>query len=167
MENWKPIPEFSRYDISDMGNVRNRRTGRILKTSRNQSGVVFVGMMKDGERKQHSRVVSHLVAQNFLPPPPTDFFDSVINLNGMRADNRMENLAWRPLWFMVRYQHQFESRLHKQIDRPIMDRKSGEQWINSWECAKANGLLETDVVLAIMNHTYTWPTYQMFEVLEV
>lgn len=31
MENWKTIKEFPDYEVSDFGNVRNIKTGIILK----------------------------------------------------------------------------------------------------------------------------------------
>jgi len=51
MEVWRPISAALGYDISSKGRVRNRRTGRILKTSiNNRSGKEQVTMMDGGFR---------------------------------------------------------------------------------------------------------------------
>lgn len=31
MENWKVIKDFPDYEVSDLGNIKNNKTGRILK----------------------------------------------------------------------------------------------------------------------------------------
>lgn len=35
MEEWKQILEYENYEVSSYGNVRNKKTGRILKSARN------------------------------------------------------------------------------------------------------------------------------------
>lgn len=32
MKEWKTIPEYPMYEVSSEGEIRNRKTGRILKT---------------------------------------------------------------------------------------------------------------------------------------
>jgi hypothetical protein len=44
MERWRRIEEAVWYDVSDMGRVRNRRTNRILKPSRNKNGCEKVNL---------------------------------------------------------------------------------------------------------------------------
>ena len=129
----------------------------------NQYGVVNVGLMSDGI--QYKRSVALLVAQTFIPRPFGPF-DTPINLNGSRLDNRVENLMWRPRWYAVKYNRQFEERFRHHIPYPIKDLKTGELTENSLACAMRYGLLEKDIVLAILNHTYVWPTYQMLDVAQ-
>ena len=35
MEEWKQVSEYENYEVSSYGNVRNKKTGRILKPARN------------------------------------------------------------------------------------------------------------------------------------
>lgn len=163
-EVWKTIREFPDYSVSNFGNVRTEKTGRILRMSPNQFGVMNVGLMKDGI--QYHRSVPLLVAKAFLPIKPGPF-DTPINLDGDRSNNHVDNLVWRPRWFAVKYNRQFRFPSEMFIDRPIVDIKTGEVSVNSLDCAKRYGLLEEEVVLAVMNKTYVWPTYQEFRVLEV
>lgn len=162
-ERWRLIKNFEVYRVSDMGRIRTSKTERLLALSQNQYGVVQVGLMRDGN--QYHRSVPLLVASHFIPRP-YPAFDTPVNLNGDRWDNRVANLVWRPRWFAVKYNRQFRELYPHGIARPLQDMKSGEVCENSFECAKTFGLLEEDLVTAIVNRTYVWPTYQQFRVCE-
>lgn len=162
-EEWRPIELFPDYEVSNHGRIRTNKSGRILQVNVNQYGLVQVGLMRDGVQRHRS--VPLLVAKAFLSEPGGPF-DTPINLDGDRYNNRLENLTWRPRWFAIRYNRQFRYPYENHISLPIEDIKTGEVSENSLECAKQYGLLESDVVLSIMNHTYVWPTYQEFRVLE-
>lgn len=161
-EYWKDIDGFPEYAVSNWGRIRSNKSGRILSTSPNQFGVVQVGLMRDGV--QYHRSVPLLVAKTFLPVKP-DPFDTPINLDGDRHNNRVDNLLWRPRWFAIKYNRQFRYRYHNSIMNPIVDKKTGEISQNSFECAVTYGLLEEEIVIAILNKTYVWPTYQEFTIL--
>lgn len=163
IEVWKPIDLFPEYSVSNYGQIRSDKSGRYLALNLNQYGVLQVGLMR--ERVQHHRSVTLLVARAHLPPVGGPF-DTPINRDGNRLNNRVDNLLWRPRWFAIRFNQQFRWPYENPILSPIIDLKSGEVSDNSLECAKRYGLLEKDVVLSIMNRTYTWPTYQEFGILE-
>jgi len=163
VENWKSIDLFPGYSISDQGNIRTDKLDRLMSLNVNQYGVVQVGLMRDGV--QYHRSVPLLVAKAFLPPVGGPF-DTPINLNGDRLDNRAENLAWRPRWFAIKFNRQFRYPYGNPILLPIVDMKTGVISDNSFEAAKAYGLLEEDLVLSILNRTYVWPTYQEFGIYE-
>jgi hypothetical protein len=162
-ENWKQVRNFPGYEVSDLGRIRSEKSGRILSLSQNQFGVAQVGMVRDGI--QHHRSVPRLVALAFIPNS-LEAYDTPINLDGDRMNNRVDNLIWRPRWFAVRYNQQFKIPYLHHIDRPIQDLKTGIICESSIDCAKRYGLLESDLVMAILNRTYTWPTYQLFGVVE-
>jgi hypothetical protein len=160
-ELWKDILDFSEYSVSNFGRVRSNKSGRILSTSPNQFGVVQVGLMKNGV--QYHRSVPLLVAKAFLPIHPGPF-DTPINLDGDRLNNHVDNLVWRPRWFAIKYNRQFRFPYPERINRPIVDKKTGEVSSNSIECACRYGLLEEEIVLSILTRTYVWPTYQEFQI---
>lgn len=162
-ERWKKIRGFPGYSVSNTGLIRSDKSGRILSLSENQFGVLYVGMMKDGTQRHRS--VALLVAKAYLPRP-RDAFDTPINLDGDRFNNSVENLAWRPRWFAIKYNQQFRQPYVYGIREPIEDIKTKEVSANSFECAQRYGLLEEDVVLSILNRTVTWPTYQEFRIVE-
>jgi NUMOD4 motif len=162
MEIWKEIDFFPGYSVSDHGRIRADKTGRILSLSENQYGLIHVGLMKDGV--QYHRSVPLLVARAFLPQDKEPF-DTPINLDGDRHNNRLENLTWRPRWFAIRYNQQFKQPFENPITSRIVDLKTGEVSKNSLQCAQRYGLLEQDLVLSILNRTYVWPTYQEFGIV--
>ena len=163
VETWRPVYLFPGYSVSDHGRVRTDKTGRILALNENQYGLVQVGLMRDGV--QYHRSVPLLVAKAFIPRE-TGPFDTPINLDGDRHNNHVDNLAWRPRWFAIKYNQQFRRPYENPIFSKIMDLKTGEISENSFECARRYGLLEQDLVLSILNRTYVWPTYQEFGLVE-
>lgn len=163
-EHWRFIEDFPGYSVSDHGRIRSDKSGRILIETENQFGVVCIGMMQDGEQKHRSLPL--LVARAFITHNNFGPFDTPINLDGDRHNNYVDNLAWRPRWFAVKYNQQFREPYPQPIFFPIEDIRTGERSKNSFECAKRYGLLEQDLVLSISNRTYVWPTYQEFRVIE-
>lgn len=162
--SWKAIPDFPEYSVSNMGQIRNDDTGRILALSRNAQGVVQVGLSRDG--RQHKRGVALLVAQAFLGPSALEPFDTPIHLDGDQTNNAVNNLMWRPRWFAIKYQRQFRTQSTAMIRQPLIDKKTSVHYHNSWDAATKCGLLDREVFLAIQNRTYVWPTYQEFRVVE-
>jgi NUMOD4 motif len=163
IEDWIPIDFFPEYSVSNYGRVRSDKSGRILALNDNQYGVLQVGLMKDGI--QYHRSVPLLVARAFIPRDSVPF-DTPINLDGDRHNNRVDNLVWRPRWFAIKYNRQFRYPYENSITTKIIDLKTREVSENSFQCACRYGLLEQDLVLSILNRTYVWPTYQEFGFLE-
>lgn len=92
-EQWKVITGYDNYEVSTEGNVRNVKTGRILKSRDNDGGYLFVSLYKNGKGKNFK--VHRLVANAFIPNPNN--YDTVDHINHNRHDNRVENLRWLPL----------------------------------------------------------------------
>lgn len=88
-ERWLPIPDVPGYMVSDEGRVQSPR--KILKPYRNQNGY-FIVMLRDSAGKRGWRGVHRLVLLAFVgePPPGTECCHG----NGVRDDNRLENLRW-------------------------------------------------------------------------
>lgn len=162
-EEWTSIREFPGYTISSEGRVCNEKSGQIMALTRNQRGILIVGMMKN--LLQHKRSVAVLVAKAFLPRSTNLAFDTPIHVDGDKSNVSVTNLAWRPNWFARKYHLQFETS-PRGFSVPVIDVKTREIYPNSWEAAVKNGLLEIDVVNAISHNTVAWPTFQKFELYE-
>lgn len=161
MEQWKTIHDFPMYSVSTSGRVRNDETGRLMALTLNKEGIRMVGMQQD--REHHKRSVTLLVAKAFIPRPYGPF-DTPINLDGDRSNNNVQNLMWRPRWFAYKYHQQFKRYTINRIRVPIIEVKTGEVSEDSRACAMQYGLLEKDLILSVVNRTYVWPTYQIFQI---
>ena len=159
----KPIEYFPGYSVSPSGVVRNDDTGRGMALTKNQHGIVQVGLMQNGT--QYKRGVALLVAKAFLSPPISSAFNTPINLDGDRSNNHIENLMWRPRWFAIFYHRQFYND-KRGFREPVIDVKTKEWFPNSWEAAIKYGLLDREIMIATLNRTYVWPTYQEFRLIE-
>lgn len=78
------------YAVSNMGNVKNLRTGKVLNPSIRPDGYKSVLLSRDG--KKMSIRVHQLVAQYFLEKE--DDKTDINHKNGIKHDNRAENLEW-------------------------------------------------------------------------
>lgn len=162
-EWWSPVRGFPGYSVSSFGMVQNDTSKRSLTIRRNQFGVAYVGLMRNG--RQCIRSLPRLVLAAFMPQP-NEIFDTPINLNGDRTNCSLDNLMWRPRLYAVRYVNQFQDPYTNPIMTQIRDVESKLIYSDSFDAACSNGLLEREVVLSILNHTVAWPTYQRFEVVE-
>jgi hypothetical protein len=158
MEDWRPIQDFQNYSVSDEGRVLNVSTGRVMLLSENQRQLAVVGLMRSGV--QYKRVVSRLVADEFLPSPRNEAFDSVINLDGDRRNNYATNLMWRPRWFVPKYQAQFFNRTGSGMS--VFDLETGEEFATMWEAAIRYGILVRHIYESATLGTNVWPTGQYF-----
>lgn len=167
-EVWREILEFPGYSVSNTGLVRNDDFGkdhlvRLMTQHVNQRGIVNVSFNRRG--RQYKRSVTVLVATAFIMTARPLAFDTPINLDGDRLNNRVENLLWRPRWYATEYFQQF--RYHPLgINHLVQEFKTGEVFRNSWEAALAFGLLDREIVRSILERTYAVPTFQRFRVLE-
>lgn len=93
MEQWKPAFGFSAYMISSEGRVMNivkqkgTRPGKILKAT-NARGYLSLRLRNNG--KYEHAYVHRLVLKSFT----ADHGVQVNHKNGIRSDNRLENLEW-------------------------------------------------------------------------
>lgn len=89
MEVWKNS-RFENFEVSNLGRVRNKRTGNIFTGTTNDSGYVYVSLYVNGKSK--SVRLHRLVAETFVENPSE--LPEVNHKNGNKKDNRVSNLEW-------------------------------------------------------------------------
>jgi hypothetical protein len=159
---WRRIHSFPAYSVSNTGLVRNEETGRQMTRLVNQSGVVNVGLTKN--RVQYKRAVALLVVKAFFTVMIQEPFDTPINLNGDRFDNRVDNLAIRPRWYATKYFHQFEEGPYDAY--AVEDVGNGERFDSIWDAAVQLGLLQSDIAVSVHSGRPVWPTNQVFRAVD-
>ena len=87
---WKTIFDYDNYEMNIEGQVRNKTTGIIKKAQPDKDEYLRVGIYKDN--KQKTFIIHRLIAIHFIPNP--DNLPEVDHINGIRTDNRIENLRW-------------------------------------------------------------------------
>lgn len=91
-EHWRSVPNYSRYQVSSYGRVRNAKQVMKLSIGKRTQYLSLVLIGDDG--KKHTCFVHRLVAQAFLENPYPDILIYVNHLDENKLNNRADNLEW-------------------------------------------------------------------------
>lgn len=92
METWQHIADYEQlYQVSDLGRVRNYRTGRVLRPfEQHKVGYLSVALFKRGGRIDH--YVQNLVLAAFIGPKPAGLWS--LHKDDNKANNNLCNLYY-------------------------------------------------------------------------
>jgi hypothetical protein len=110
--NWRPCTEAAGYEISDTGLVKNK-FGRVLLGKTCTNGyrcVVF-------KRRGKNFLIHRLVLSAFVRP--AEGKEIANHKNGVRSDNRIENLEWTSQSDNIKHAHRMPSRKPHAWSTPV------------------------------------------------
>ena len=119
MEQWKQIPNVNGlYEVSDMGRVRNGKTGKILKPRPNVTGYLRVHISNGKTRDVY---IHRLVAEAFCVHH--EGCDVVNHIDNNNNNNSASNLEWTTQFENVHHGMKQNRYLHNAI--PVIGHKDG------------------------------------------
>ena len=89
-ETFVKIEGFEKYEVSNLGKVRNIKSGRVLKTSLNNNGYLRLFLCKNNKRKH--LYLHRIIATAFIDNP--DEKPCVNHIDENKLNNDLSNLEW-------------------------------------------------------------------------
>lgn len=142
---WIPLPDYDGHEINTRGNVKNVRSGNILKTSVNQTGVRYVSIRNTTIGKYENRSLSTLVAETFCVRP-TRYTDTVLHLDGDISNIQAENLMWVSRWHAIAFHKEIADPQYNKTTR-IAD-ETGRRYRSIADAATGTGCLPSAIEYA-------------------
>ena len=91
VEIWKPIKNYEElYEVSNLGNVRNAKTLKILCKIKHRQGYQMTSLYKDGKQKYF--LIHRLVAIAFIENPKN--LEEINHIDENKENNNFSNLEW-------------------------------------------------------------------------
>lgn len=139
---WNDINDFPNYEVSNIGDIRNKKTKLVLNHNINDHGYHRVMLYKDGPKRVS---VHRIVAKTFIDNPKS--LPQINHINGNKSDNRVENLEWCDAF----YNQQHRRNILKLGNRSVRCIETGKEFGSIKEAADALNSHVPDIVRACKN----------------
>lgn len=147
-ELWLGIDEYPNYEVSSMGRVRNKNSGKILKPRPSRNGYLRVSLYNKDYGIAKDKSIHRLVADAFYDGDH-DLLD-VNHINGEKDDNFVGNLEWctRSDNLKHAYRTNLRESPHNRC-KPIRIIETGEIFDSVRECARYLGCRHSNISLCL------------------
>lgn len=164
-EVWETIPEFTNYQVSNLGRVYSILRDHVMRTSRS-FGHVKISLKSDYDDKRYTRSVAQLVGEAFVEPQ-NDRCTHVMLLDGDLDNVRASNIIWRPRWYAWKYAHQLkvEQPVHYH-NLAVINVMTGVVYDSIIECGMTEGLLFHDIWRSTFTGNAIFPNIAKYEIVE-
>lgn len=127
-ERWEQIKDYEGlYEVSNLGRIRNKKTGRILKPLKNTNGYLRLDLCKNGIRR--AAKVHRLVAEAFIPNPQN--LPCVNHKDENKINNCLDNLEWCTYEYNNNY-GTIKERISEKISKPVLQYDLLGNFIREW-----------------------------------
>ena len=142
---------YTRYEVSNLGRMRNAHTGQVLRLRKGRKGYFDVLLQYKGQEKRF--YVHKLVATAFVEGWREGL--EVNHKNGIKTDNRAENLEW--VTHSQNHQHARDVLLLEVKPVALLDERGHLQYVfnSASACSKTmGGNVRNHIRLKSRYHSY-------------
>lgn len=148
-EEWREVDEFPHYMISNYGRVKHKNRNEARKITINERGVPVVLLSSATSPSRYLRQINRLVASAFLHPPRFEDETAIWHVDGNQANCRADNLRWAMRSQVLEW-NEMHRRGEPKLNTPMVkNNRTGIVYENAYECAMAEGVLESHIVWRI------------------
>lgn len=124
---WKDVDGFDKYEINENGEVRNKRTGKILKPYDRGNG--YRSCRLYDTQGSHNCYVHRLVALAFVPNPNN--YPEVNHIDEDKTNNCVSNLEWCTKSHNVNYGNR-NAKVAAHFNIPVIQYSMEGEFIREW-----------------------------------
>lgn len=137
-EIWREVQGYEGlYEVNNWGEVRNSRTGKVLRSQKVSKGYFQIALYKKGKVKRW--FIHRLVAIAFIPNP--NALPQVNHKDENKINNRVENLEWCTATYNINYGSHNERMKHSQKGKLVTENTKKKQSIPVAQYTKEGKLI--------------------------
>lgn len=159
LEQWKTISNASNYEVSNLGNVRNKTTKYILKGRITKSGYLQVSIKLDETQKFTNQYIHRLVALYWIENPQQK--KEVNHIDGNKENNNVDNLEWVTAFENQKHRHSIgiNKTSHRRVGKYSKEGELIKEYNSIVEAANAEESPRVSIDSVLQGRRYTLKGY--------